>query len=208
MYVNNKVVLTVVKKVLINSPGRAKAHEKIHLNKTLLSCVYDCDASVAICLQGSGDTLGVMVTGSTEPQDYRGYCCPLMSVELEDTRSLTSARQFFTQDISGWITMIVSLTDYPRSRVPIIMARTGGGQPASHPAGDRGQGGGWDRGCEGETEAGPSSVASQLPASPDIGQCWLSRLRLSCQWTSESQCNSTSLKIKLHSEGQRDSYLY
>ena len=53
------------------------------------------------------------------------------------------AYQFFTQDISGWITMIVSLTDYPRSRVPIIMAsdRTGGGQPASHPAGDRGQGG-------------------------------------------------------------------
>ena len=44
--------------------------------------------------------------------------------------------------------MIVSLTDYPRSRVPIIMAsdRTGGGQPASHPAGDRGQGG------EAETE--------------------------------------------------------
>ena len=96
MYVNNKVVQSVVKKVL-NSPGLA--HEKIHLNKTLLSCVYDCDASVAICLQGSGDTLGVMVTGSTEPQDYRGYCCPQMSEE--DDRSLTSARQFFTQDISG-----------------------------------------------------------------------------------------------------------
>ncbi len=45
-----------------------------------------------------------------------------------------------------------SLTDYPRSRVPIIMAsdRTGGGQPASHLAGDRGWGGGgWVRGCEG-----------------------------------------------------------
>ena len=40
--------------------------------------------------------------------------------------------------------MIVSLTDYPRSRVPIIMAsdRTGGGQPASHLAGIEDTGGG------------------------------------------------------------------
>ena len=59
------------------------------LDQTLLSRVYDCDVSLAICLQGSGDTLGVMVTGSTEPQDYRGYCCPLMLEMVDGAGSLT-----------------------------------------------------------------------------------------------------------------------
>ena len=73
--------------------------------------------------------------------------------------------------------MIVSLTDYPRSRVPIIMAsdRTGGGQPASHLAGieDRG-GGGWDRGCEGRLrlwtilsrESAPGLARSRASVDP------------------------------------------